>query len=352
MDPITHLASGVVAGGALRGRLDTRLAWPLAMVSATVPDVDVFLPGDPEFFLRVHRGITHSLVGGAALALLTALAFRLFSRKLPLRATLPAALGIVGMHLFLDVMTTYGTQLLAPFSDLRVGLPGLYIVDPLFLVTLAGLIALVLRLCGATRAGTDARTAARRRVWGRRAAWAGVVWIFFYPLTCLNMGNGVRTAVAYRLVAGQEAGPGVTDVRVIPDALAPIYWKIVATRGDTVLMGSARLGASAAPLNLTAYRRADENLLRELGERDSLFATYAWFADYPVMVRRALPGGGRAVEFRDLRFTTAVNFLKPLLNGADRPWPFSLTARFAPDGTYAGLVFERHGRAFIRPALE
>ena len=149
MEPITHALSGAVIGYALPGKRRWWLPAWAALVAAS-PDMDVFFTRTPLQYIEYHRGITHSFVGGLGLALLLALIPWLMNRwrvpkvpddsppfgwPLPL-AWLTAYLLILH-HIFLDCMNSYGTQVFLPFSDYRVRLNALFIVDPLLLLPLA-----------------------------------------------------------------------------------------------------------------------------------------------------------------------------------------------------------------------
>src|SRR3990172_728554 len=80
MDTVTHaLAGTLIAQAGFRQRMG-RVATGALTVSAAAPDIDGFMRfQDTAFYLSVHRGITHSFVGGAALALLLAAVFYRFS---------------------------------------------------------------------------------------------------------------------------------------------------------------------------------------------------------------------------------------------------------------------------------
>ncbi len=106
------------------------------------PDLDIFIPtiGDPTAGWVWHRGPTHSFVAVPVLALLTTLVFMLVKSMRPHKLTVltAAALG-VATHAPLDALTTYGTVLFWPFTDYRVAIDWMPIIDPIFTFTLVGL---------------------------------------------------------------------------------------------------------------------------------------------------------------------------------------------------------------------
>src|SRR5262245_38634841 len=97
-----------------------------------LPDVDIFFLGsEPTGEFLYHRGITHSLafapLAGAALGLL---AWR--RDRPPGRGPRDwIALFVLSMltHPLLDACTSYGTQLLSPFSRRRFAIDSVAIID-------------------------------------------------------------------------------------------------------------------------------------------------------------------------------------------------------------------------------
>lgn len=147
MDPVSQAAVGAAVAQAFAGRGRAASAGLLGALAGMAPDLDVLIRSsrDPLLFLEVHRQFTHSFVFIPIGALLCALVLHpLVRQRLSRReAYLYCVLGIA-THGLLDACTSYGTQLLWPFSDLRVAWSQIAVVDPLFtlpLVVLCGLAA-------------------------------------------------------------------------------------------------------------------------------------------------------------------------------------------------------------------
>src|SRR5438093_13526189 len=69
MENIAHTLAGLVLSRAGLGR-DTRLATAALVLGSNLPDIDgVTLLEGRLAYIDAHRGITHSLAGGTALAL-------------------------------------------------------------------------------------------------------------------------------------------------------------------------------------------------------------------------------------------------------------------------------------------
>ncbi|MCF8463416.1 MAG: metal-dependent hydrolase [Flavobacteriales bacterium] len=140
MDSLTQAALGAAIGQAVLGkRIEGKAAIAGALV-ATIPDLDVFLRVFYSSYdmLRIHRGISHSLIFGVFGALLLSLILqraKRFSQISMLRLWWFNALCLV-THSLLDFCTSYGTQLFLPFSDARLGLDIVNVVDPVYTVPL------------------------------------------------------------------------------------------------------------------------------------------------------------------------------------------------------------------------
>ena len=149
MDPISHGVVGAVCASlpTSQRREELRTAVIVGGVAALLPDMDVLIRSshDPILKLEYHRHFTHALafvpVGAAVAWLLTIPLLRLM-RSAPVshgRLYLYALLGY-GTHGFLDAATSYGTQLLWPFSAERIAWSIIGIVDPIFTITIAVLL--------------------------------------------------------------------------------------------------------------------------------------------------------------------------------------------------------------------
>ncbi len=354
MDPVTHLASGALVAMALPGTRRSRWFMPFALTGAVLPDVDVFFGSTPLDYLTVHRGITHSFAGGAVMALLLALLFLPLLRRAPQGtpggdavpsggdaapsggdavlagpAVAPAggvhtwgyvryavtAYALILVHLFLDCITTYGTQVFLPFSDYRVALPAVFIVDPVM--------TLVMLAC---------MVAAMGRTHRRTFAALGLAWMLLWPGAALAVRQHVQSGLAARLAA-QPVPP--VSVAVIPEVLAPFNWKVVVDDGRRYGMARYQLLHPDAPLALELYDKPDPVLYRRLSEAEELFRVYGRFAMFMTQENRQ-ENGAPVVAYRDLRFATTVPFMR-MLRGEGMP--FQLWARLSADGNLEGFRF-------------
>lgn len=157
MDTITQAVLGAAVGQAVAGPVLGRKALVWGALGGTLPDLDVIagaLTG-PWGRLIWHRGPSHALWFGPVVGPMAGyVAWRWtrwradrFNRTHPpapaAREAGPLSLWMWLMmwailtHPLLDVFTTYGTQLLAPFDDTRFAFNGVGIIDPIYTLILA-----------------------------------------------------------------------------------------------------------------------------------------------------------------------------------------------------------------------
>lgn len=214
MDPVTQGTIGAALPQSVATREKLRAAAIIGVFSGTAPDLDVFIRSatDPILFLEYHRQFTHALVFIPIGALICAAIFYWFARRtLSYRETYLFCFLGYGTHAVLDACTTYGTQLLWPFTDMRVAWNTVSVVDPLFTLPLLALVI----------------TAGIRK----RAVFAriGLVWAISY----LTFGALQRErAEAFGEVVARDRGLQVSRLEAKPGFANLFLWKIV-TETDT-----------------------------------------------------------------------------------------------------------------------
>lgn len=138
MDPVTQGALGAAAAQVVAGpRLKN--AWLVGIVGGVLADADVFIRSadDPLLAIEYHRQFTHALMFIPVGGFIAALPWMLRRRhRKSWRLYLGVATVAYATHGLLDACTTYGTQLLWPFSSYRVALSWISIIDPIFTTAL------------------------------------------------------------------------------------------------------------------------------------------------------------------------------------------------------------------------
>jgi len=327
LDPVTHgLAGGLVArAGLVRrtvGEELERRGVALVAACALAPDLDavVELSSDPLAFLRHHRGFTHSVLGGALLAMLLAVAFRRFFPGVPRRRVLALTAAGVYLHVLMDLLTSYGTVLLFPFASTRYTLDWMWTVDPTFTGILVGGLFGVWLLRQAPR----------------RVAKTGIVLAAGYVLLCGGLQWFAMQAVADE--ARAQAIPGIRRISAVPAPFVPLRWTGIVETDAVWYRAHVDLGERAGAeirfeevpkIAPTAATDTLDAVSRDpVGEQVEL---YRWFARFPV-VDVEPSRGGEVVSFYDLRFDL------PGLGVDSRPYVF--TIRLDRQGRVVGSTLE------------
>ena len=140
MDTLTHALSGALLARATWGRSKTQITLrqqtQVGFLAAAFPDIDYILQlvnNNFLVYLNYHRGITHSIVLLPVWAVLLAIVFSKIMRSAPdWRSLFALCCLCLGIHIAGDVITSYGTMILAPFSDWRASLDLTFIIDFIF----------------------------------------------------------------------------------------------------------------------------------------------------------------------------------------------------------------------------
>lgn len=138
MDPFTQGTIGAVAAQSI----DDKKVWSpfiIGWLSGMAPDLDILIRSDvdPLVYYEYHRHFTHSLFFlpfGALM--LAALFYYLFRKQLAFKTVYLYSIFGMGTHGLLDSCTSYGTQLFWPFTNYRVALNNVAIIDPLYTLPL------------------------------------------------------------------------------------------------------------------------------------------------------------------------------------------------------------------------
>jgi membrane-bound metal-dependent hydrolase YbcI (DUF457 family) len=130
VDNITHgLAGALLAQAGFQQRYG-RAATMALIVGVELPDLDfVFDFVGPIIGFQHHRGITHSFVGGFGLALIAAVVlYTIFRYQTYWRLVVLLYLGTL-LHIWMDYLTSYGTQIFLPFDAGRYTADAVFIID-------------------------------------------------------------------------------------------------------------------------------------------------------------------------------------------------------------------------------
>ena len=151
MDTLTHMAIGAAAGELILGKREGGTAILVGALAGAMPDLDII----PTLFMEqlakldVHRGYSHSILFALLISpILGYIIARMTKGRGGTNNRLPWTILIfiaVLLHIGIDCLTTYGTRIFLPFSDYRVAISAIAIIDPFFTIPLvAAVLALLL----------------------------------------------------------------------------------------------------------------------------------------------------------------------------------------------------------------
>ncbi len=311
MDPITHIASGALGGKLAQSRFETRQFFWFCVLAAWLPDIDNILGVlGPEAYLLYHRGITHSVFGGVALAALLTGVWKLFSRRFPFGRGVAMAYALILLHIFLDLITSYGTLIFTPLTNER------YTINAIFIIDLIYTFAMLFFLLAARRWKTHAK----------RIAIAGLLWVLLYPLTAFGVNKGINNYYADRL---EREGVAYRRIEISTEPFSPFLWKLVVEDETTYRLAGVNIFDLGRDLEFETYNKPPPDLVERLGDKVGMLKTFLWFSRYPVM--RTTNGPEKTqLLFNDLRFFSTLGFLKSRSEGDNGP--FALVIETDRDG--------------------
>jgi inner membrane protein len=337
VDTLTHALSGALLARATAPDAADEKALPLrrrllvGFLAAAAPDLDFVISYvGPVEYLLYHRGVTHSLVllplWAFLLARLCAVGWR---DGRPWKAYFGVIAMSLGIHIAGDWITSFGTMVFAPLSDMRVELGTTFIIDLWFSgIILAGLAAAA--------------------VWRRSPvpAVAGLAALCGYVAF---QGILQQRAIEWGEAYVRNAGLTQAEVMAQPRPVSPFNWMVIVKSGEDVRYSLVnlvrrepkrpaadagfieRLDAVYLPLPEAQWVRAsrfggseaERAVAREVWNQPQL-AFYRWFAQHPVLLRVDISNPSTCAWFQDLRFFTPGRDAWPFRYGLCRegsgPW--------------------------------
>ncbi|HET7292151.1 MAG TPA: metal-dependent hydrolase [Vicinamibacteria bacterium] len=280
MDNITHTLTGV-----LLGRMGLEGRSPGAMLSLVIasnlPDADLlFSLQGPETYLAHHRDVSHSVVGAPLLAMGLAGAvsrFKKDARALPLFFV---SLAAIACHVSMDLWTSYGTRVLAPFDRTFYTWDLVFIVDPWLLLLL------LVALLAAHRLDRPAPVA--RIALGLVLAYVGVRAVLH------------DRALEAGLLSVPSGPASVARAAALPTPLSPLRWRYLADVGDAYYLGDVSVGAGAPHL-WRRDKQPETAAVARVRESSAVAGIFLGFSTFP-WLRVTETAEGTEVSWTDLRF--------------------------------------------------
>ena len=245
-------------------------------------------------------------------------------------------------HILLDCFTTYGTQIFAPFSNMRVAWGTISVADPLYTVPFLICLLIAARFARADR---------------RRAVWNGVgigLSSAYLLLTVVHYNRVSRTftdALAKQDIAYKR-------FFITPTIFNNVLWNGVVDAGEVYLLAQHSF-YDEVPVTFTPVAKGFD-LLHNI-DTDPTLATLRWFsAGYLNAVRR----DDGQLQVNDLRFGTfsgeatgADDYIfrfNLVDHGPDTPYGFQQAQGGPPDDTAETMMHTlvKRARGIKAPTIE
>ncbi|MFN8775983.1 MAG: metal-dependent hydrolase [Flavobacteriales bacterium] len=264
MDSLSQVVLGAAVGELVWGRKMGNRAQLLGAIGGTLPDLDILFNywwTDPIEQLHIHRGYSHSVFVHLLVAIPYGwITWKWMKDRISFRESWLVWFLFFFTHALLDCCTTYGTQLLLPFSDYLVGFNNIAVVDPFWTLPfmLSLLVCLFLR---------------RNRPGRIRWAYAGVAYASAYMALTL-----VNKAVVHSHFAEELGKRGIVYTRLStsPTMFNNILWNGIALTPDSIYLGEYSLLQDDPAVQFVSYSRGEHLLAPYMGT--SQVETLTWFS--------------------------------------------------------------------------
>ncbi len=290
MDPLSQGVIGAVAAQQTVKHKHFLIATILGFLSGMSADLDIFIRSseDPMLYLEFHRQFTHSLLFIPIGGLICALFFYYFflqKKDISFKQTYVYTTIGYATHGFLDSCTTYGTQLLWPFTNDRIAWNTISIIDPLFTFPLLILILLAV-----------VRT---RKIF----SYTALSWVFIYGFfgfiqqeRAINIGKEIAI----------NRGHKITNIESKPSFANLIVWKIIYTTEKSYYIDAVKLGLSTRVYEGTKIAKLDiqKSLpwLDPKSQQAKDIEKFRWFSNGYVAMSKTIPN-----QIIDIRYSMLPN---------------------------------------------
>lgn len=266
MDPVSHVLLGASLAYGVAHRSLGRTAAAVGGLAAFVPDADVFIrsAADPLLATEYHRHFTHSLLFAPFGAAVVGACWFWRSRHRTQRGLIyGCALLAYVSHCLLDAATSYGTQLLWPLTNRRLGWDAISVIDPAF--TLPLLVALLWALV-------------RRRP---AVAHAGLAVAALYLVFGFVQH---RRAVSAQAELAAKRGHNPARVEVMPTMANNLVWRALYEHDGRIYSDRIRVGwfspaTVRAGWSLPLIALEDLTPAERSRNQRRSFERFAWFSE-------------------------------------------------------------------------
>ena len=274
MDNVTHTMLGVaMARAGLAQRFGKGTTLVLA-VASNLPDIDALwvLAGQGDSHLS-RRLLTHSVPGLLLLAVASATVFRWFYQHLAWKTLFGLSLLAMTVHVFFDLVNSYGVVLFYPFNRTRFEFAWVFIID--------------LAILGLLLAPAGLGPLLKRRVQPASLWRASLVGVALYVAVCAGA-RAQAERVLRNLVTAEQATPELTYV--FPEPLGPrLFRGVIKEPGGGYKVYLIRVLSGAAELQAEFPTDEQHPVVRQARASDK-GQRLEWFFKAPVWELLDSPG--------------------------------------------------------------
>ena len=228
MDPLTQGIVATTAAQSISLNKKLFIVSIIGFLSGLSPDIDVFIRSkeDPLLFLEFHRQFTHSLlfipIGGLICSIFF---YYTFTKRFAFSFKETYIYSTIGYatHGIVDSFTTYGTQLLWPFTNDRLAWNTISVIDPLFTIP-------VIILCLFTLIKNN-----------KIYSYYAITWMLLYQTFGFIQKDRAENVINnYALKKGHQ----INSIEAKPSFGNIIVWKVIYSDDTNYYINAVKLGFS------------------------------------------------------------------------------------------------------------
>ena len=306
MDTITHAMVGTAISDCwFRKRLG-RVATPFAAIMGALPDIDSFTYLiSPESAWANHRGITHGFFTMAVAApLFGYLGYRISRKEGSWGLWTLLAVLCLFSHTILDLVTSWGTMPLLPFSNARISWDVAPVLD-IFMTSVSGASLVANRILRWERVDHFINPLAfpvvhRHPKRQKAADWVAKIAVGLAVVYLLLGWHQNRQTVRVARERLAAIGVEAVEVRAMPIMFTYIAWDVAARDADGSVYNAVHSSYAPKTMEFTKFPTLP------VGEVEGVLATregglFAWYSQGMYVANRV---EGNRIRLSDRRFFT------------------------------------------------
>lgn len=295
MDSLTQIVLGAAVAEVVAGKKLGNKAILWGGIGGTIPDLDVlggFFLNEVDY-VNFHRGYSHSLLFGFLVAPLLGwlISRSRWSQEQPYSLWTQLFFWTIFTHPLLDIFTSYGTQIFLPFSDYRVELNTIFIIDPAY--TLPMMVTVIMAMF-------YKRESSRRR----KIIYSGILLSHVYLLFTLF--NKYYMVNPYFRQEMERQHLEVEMFQTLPAPFQNFLWQGIIKTPQGYYAGYFTPGKENNPLGSFIFFKRDQ----EVENRLEAFSKYKGLKKFSCNYHLVEKVGNNKYLYNDMRFSTAKGWLE------------------------------------------